>query len=209
LSNLIRRIILSEINLTKKKEDFGWRGNWIDKPGREDAFNKRFVYTFKTEKYKYIVHSEEYDEDFYIISFFPKLSKDFFDKQDRLRDKGEPYYDKYSYKTKENRPKTAVTVLSILVDYVKSVLKENPDASFGYFGAADVHTGDVDADMFNTKRMRVYEKILKDEMGSTHDVKSVKQFSGGLILNKKKQSENPDFDLLSYGQNILTLYLNN
>lgn len=203
MKNIIRKV-LNEINLTKKKEDFGWRGSWVDKPRASDAFIRRRVFTFRTPKYKYIVHSEEYENDFYLISFFPKLSDDFFVKQDKLRRQGEPYYDKYSYKTKESAPKTAITVLSILVDYIKTVLKDNPNASFGYFGAADVKT-DSDSDMFNTKRLRVYERIMKDELGDTHEIVSQRRFSGGLVLNKGKLSEYPQ--LMSYGQEILMSHL--
>jgi hypothetical protein len=197
----IRKIILSEIKLTTKRGDYNWRYVQSKRPKSDEAFNKVHIYTFRTPKYKYIVDSEEYDNDFFLISFKPKLNKDFYVKQSQLSGKGGGYYDEYSYQTKEGIP---LKVLGVLVDFIKSILSENPKASFGYFGAPDVKTGGDD-DLFNTKRVRIYNELLVDSFSETHVVKKNVRFSGGLVMNKEMLVDNPD--LLYFGQSILNKHL--
>ncbi len=200
----IKDIILNEIKLSSKKEDYGWRYVQSNRPGEDDAYNKVHIFTFRTPKYKYIVESEEYDDDFFLVSFKPKLNKDFFVKQSNLAARGREHYDEYSYQTKENIP---LQILGILVDYLKSVLKDNPKASFGYFGAPDIKTNrEEDEDLFNTKRVRIYNNLLNGEFGSTHKVIHNVNFSGGLVINKDVLNDYGN-DFIRYGQGILMSHL--
>ena len=136
-----------------------------------------------------------------LISFSTKLNKDFYVKQQRLSSSGEKYNDEYSYLTKENIP---FQILSLMVSEMKNILNEKPYSSFGYFGAPDYKTGE-ETDLFNTKRVRVYNKLLNDEFSQTHEVKSLETYSGGLILNIEVLKEYPNLE--NYCEDILKSHL--
>jgi hypothetical protein len=192
MRELIREI-LNEIKFSQERTDelkdkFGWRFVQTQKPKSGKLYNKLHIYTFKSPKYKYNVYIEEYEYDFYLISFTPKLNKDFFVKQSMLQQKGREFVDAYSYQTKEKIP---LKILSLMISEIKEILKTKPFASFGYFGAADIKTGDDDLDMFNTKRVRIYNQLLNDEFGDTHKVISEIRFSGSLVLNREVLNEYP------------------
>ena len=103
--------------------------------------------------------------------------------------RGSEHYDEYSYLTKENIP---LQILTLLISEMKNILKEKPYASFGYFGAADYKTGG-DEDLFNTKRVRIYNQLIGDELGNTHEVYSDPTFSGSVIINKDVLKEYPHY----------------
>ena len=124
-----------------------------------------------------------------MISFFPKLNKDFYVKQSNLGARGSEHYDEYSYLTKENIP---LQILTLLISEMKNILKEKPYASFGYFGAADYKTGE-DEDLFNTKRVRIYNQLIGDELANTHEVYSDPTFSGSVIINNDVLKEYPHY----------------
>jgi hypothetical protein len=191
MRSLIKKI-LNEIKFSQERADelknkFGWRFVQSQNPKPDKKYKKLHIYTFKSPKYKYNVHIEEYEYDYYLISFFPKLNKDFYVKQSNLGAKGREHYDEYSYLTKENIP---LQILSLLVSEMKNILKEKPYASFGYFGAADYKTGE-DEDLFNTKRVRIYNQMIENELSSTHIVYSDPTFSGSVIINKDVLKEYP------------------
>jgi hypothetical protein len=205
MRNLIRKL-LNEIKFSQERADelkdkFGWRFVQSANPKIGKSYNKLHIYTFKTPKYKYIVHIEEYEYDYYLISFFPKLNKDFYVKQSRLASSGQKHYDEYSYLTKENIP---LKILTLLVSEMKRILKMKPYASFGYFGAPDYKTGDDD-DLFNTKRVRIYNKMIENELSDTHKVMSDPTFSGSVIINKEVLEEYPMFE--QYCLDILVSHL--
>lgn len=203
-SMTIKNIILNEIKLSSKKEDYAWRYVQSNPPKEDDTYNKVHIFTFRTPKYKYIVESEEYDKDFYLISFKPKLNKDFYTKQSMLTSKGGDYNDEYTYQTKENIP---LQVMGVLVNYMNSVFDENPNASFGYLGAPNIKTNrEQDEDLFNTKRVRIYNNLLNGEFGGTHKVIHNIQFSGGLVINTIVLDELGD-DFIRYAQDILMSHL--
>jgi hypothetical protein len=118
-----------------------------------------------------------------------------------LADKGQKFYDKYSYQTKENIP---FKIFSLLVGEIKNILKDHPYASFGYFGAPDYKLGE-ETDLFNTKRVRIYNQLLNDEFNQTHVVKSELEFSGGMVLNKEVLNEYPNLEM--YCRDILQSHL--
>ncbi len=191
MDNIIKKI-LNEIKFSQEgadelKDKFGWRYVQSTRPKSGKKYNRLHIYTFRSPKYKYIVHVEEYEYDYYLISFFPKLNTDFSVRQAKLASYGQKFYDEYSYLTKENIP---LQILSLLISEMKSILKNNPYASFGYFGAPDYKTGN-DEDMFNTKRVRIYNRIISDELSGTHKIISDPTFSGSVILNKEVLEEYP------------------
>jgi hypothetical protein len=202
MRDLIRRI-LNEVTFSQEraeelKKKFGWRYVQTNRPKGGAKYKSVRIYTFTTPKkfkesagFKYIVAIEEYDYDYFIISFKPKLNKDFYVKQYRLQSTGSKYYDAYSFLTKENIP---LQILSLMISEMKEILKSKPYSSFGYFGAADVKTGNDDLDMFNTKRVRVYNQLLSDEFKQTHKIVSDKRFSGSVLLNREVLDEYPDFE---------------
>jgi hypothetical protein len=201
IKNILNEIKFSQERADELKDKFGWRYVQTEKPKYSSKYKSLRVYTFHTPKYKYIVHIEEYEYDFFLISFFPKLNIDFYIKQEKLAIRGQKYYDRYSYLTKENIP---LRIFTLLVSEMKNILREKPYSSFGYFGAPDYKKGEQ-TDLFNTKRVRVYNQLLSDEFGSTHFVKSELEFSGGLVLNREVLDEYPNLEM--YSRDILQSHL--
>jgi len=201
IKELLNEIKFSQERADELKQKFGWRFVQSANPKRDKKYQKLHIYTFRTPKYKYIVHIEEYEYDYYLISFFPKLNKDFYVKQSMLGAMGREHYDEYSYLTKENIP---LQIITLLISEMKVILKEKPYASFGYFGAPNIKTGE-DEDLFNTKRVRIYNNIIYNELSNTHKVVSDPTFSGSLILNKEVLEEYPLYE--NYCMDILVSHL--
>lgn len=201
IKELLNEIKFSQERADELKQKFGWRFVQSANPKSGKSYQKLHIYTFRTPKYKYIVHIEEYEYDYYLISFFPKLNKDFYAKQSILGAMGRKHYDEYSYLTKENIP---LQIITLLISEMKEILKEKPYASFGYFGAPNVKTGE-DEDLFNTKRVRIYNNIIYNELSNTHKVVSDPTFSGSLILNKEVLEEYPLYE--KYCMDILVSHL--
>ena len=201
IKELLNEIKFSQERADELKQKFGWRFVQSANPKRDKKYQKLHIYTFRTPKYKYIVHIEEYEYNYYLISFFPKLNKDFYAKQSILGAMGREHYDEYSYLTKENIP---LQIITLLISEMKEILKEKPYASFGYFGAPNVKTGE-DEDLFNTKRVRIYNNIIYKELSNTHKVVSDPTFSGSLILNKEVLEEYPLYE--NYCMDILVSHL--
>lgn len=201
IKRILNEIKFSQERADELKDKFGWRYVQTQGPKSTSNYKNLRIYTFHTPKYKYIVHIEEYEYDFFLISFFPKLNKDFYIKQQKLASKGKKYYDQYSYLTKENIP---FKIFTLLVNEMKNITKEKPYSSFGYFGAPD-YKSDTETDLFNTKRVRVYNQLLLDEFKDTHVIKSKLEFSGALVLNKDVLEEYPN--LVMFGWDILTKHL--
>lgn len=201
IKTLLNEIRFSQERSDELKKKFGWRFVQSNRPKSDKQYNKNHIYTFRTPKYKYNVYIEEYDYDYYIISFFPKLNKDFYVRQAKMAAAGQKYYDEYSYLTKENMP---LQILSLMMGQMKEILKDKPYASFGYFGAPDIKTGEDD-DLFNTKRVRVYNQMIYDTFSDTHKIISDPTFSGSVIINKEVLKEYPYFK--KYCLDILETHL--
>ena len=91
-----------------------------------------------------------------------------------------------------------------MMGQMKEILKDKPYASFGYFGAPDIKTGEDD-DLFNTKRVRVYNQMIYDTFSDTHKIISDPTFSGSVIINKEVLKEYPYFK--KYCLDILETHL--
>lgn len=189
IKEILNEIKFSQERADELKDKFGWRFVQTQRPTPNKKYKKLHIYTFKTPKYKYNVHIEEYEYDFYLISFFPKLHKDFYVKQTSNASRGVAHYDEYSYLTKENIP---LKILTLLLSEMKNILKDKPYASFGYFGAPDYKMGSED-DLFNTKRVRIYNQMIYNEFNRTHNVYSDPTFSGSIIINNEVLKEYPHY----------------
>jgi len=195
MKDLIRHVLYKYIN--ESKEDMGWR----DVQTRTADTSKTHTSIFFTDRFKYIVEVEEHDNHFYLVSFYPKLKKDWYEKQLKRKMRGQSYLDKYSYRTNENVP---LKVLGVLIEHISDIIKKDPYASFGYFGAPD-EKNDKDEDITNTQRFRIYNVIMLREFGSTHDVIAKPEYSGTLIINKKVIKEFPE--IIDYGLDVLQSHL--
>jgi hypothetical protein len=195
MKDLIKHILRQYI--TESKEDMGWR----DVQTKTSDRLKTHTSVFFTNKFKYIVEVEEYNNHFYLVSFYPKLNKDWYDKQLTRKMYGQDYKDKYSYRTNENIPRK---ILGVLVEHISDIIKKDPLASFGYFGAPDIKS-DNDDDIFDTQRYRIYNQIMTKEFGLTHDVIGRPEYSGALIINKEVEKQYPD--IVNYGLDILQSHL--
>jgi hypothetical protein len=195
MKDLIKHILHQYI--TESKEDLGWR----DVQTKTSERLKTHTSVFFTKKFKYIVEVEEYDNHFYLVSFYPKLNKDWYDKQLTRKMYGQDYKDKYSYRTNENIP---MKILSVLVEHIQDIINKDPLASFGYFGAPDIKT-DNDEDILNTQRFRVYNHLMLKKFGNTHKVIAKTEYSGALIINKEVEEQYPE--IVNYGIEILQSHL--
>jgi hypothetical protein len=191
IKTILRRYILED------KQEMRWR----DVQTKTSDKLKTHTSVFFTNKFKYIVEVEEYDNHFYLVSFYPKLNKDWYDKQLKRKMYGQNYLDKYSFRTNENISRK---ILGVLVEHISDIIKKDPFASFGYFGAPDIKS-DNDEDIFDTQRFRVYNQIMNRNFGSTHRVIAKPEYSGSLIINREVENEFPD--IINYGIDILQTHL--
>jgi hypothetical protein len=182
----------------ESKEDLKWRDVQTN---RNDDGSKTHISVFFTPKFKYNVEVQEYDNHFYLVSFYPKIYKDWYDKQLKRKMYNQDYLDKYSYKTNENN---AFKVFRVLVEHISDILKKDPLASFGYFGAPDVKSDD-DEDIFETQRYRVYNTKLGEMFNSTHRLVGSPEYSGGLLINRIVEENFPG--IVNYGIDILQTHL--
>lgn len=225
MKDLIRKT-LKEIVFKADKEKFKWRDVGI----KNVDGKKIHTSTFRTPTYKYIVNAEEYPNHFYLISFYPSLNKDFFVNQFRRQEKGMTFYDKYSFRTDEKvitpedqirlsklnskdrkeeikkLPSMAYKVFALITEYMDQILKKDPFASFGYFGAADSKgSKNPDDDLVDTKRFRLYKLMLEDRFKNTHTPYHTEKFSGSLFINNQMESRYPE--IIEYANEILRSHL--
>ena len=222
MKDLIRKV-LKEIKFKPEREKFKWRYSQTIKEPKK----KVHISTFRTPTYKYIVNAEEYDNHFYLISFYPVLDKSFYVKQYIRSEKGSPFYDKYSFRSGEKvispsdqerlskmsekekqeelkkLPSMVFKIFSLIVSYMDELLEKDPLASFGYFGASDIKgvTNSPDEEMINTQRFRVYRLMLDDHFKNTHTPSHRDDFSGSVYVNNNVEKEFPS--IANYGVEIL------
>ena len=225
MKHLIRKL-LKEIVFKADKEKFKWR----DVGNKTVDGKKIHTSTFRTPTYKYIVNAEEYPNHFYLISFYPSLNTDYFVKQFKKQEKGDRFYDKYSFRTDEKvispedqvrlfkmgrkerqeelnkLPSMVYKVFALITEYMDEILKKDPLASFGYFGASDSKgSQNPDDDLINSKRFRVYRLMLDNHFKNSHTPHHKKSFSGSLYINNLSEKTIPD--ILEYGELILSDHL--
>lgn len=128
-----------------------------------------YRYRFKAKNETYIVNVEEYDNSIFIIKFYPK--------KHRLSE------NKYSLRTNKY---LASRIFATCLKIGKDIQKNNDLASFGFIGANDLGEGKD-----NTKRYRVYKKIVK-EFFSSENYYHVRSDENSLYLILNKQNKNID-----------------
>jgi hypothetical protein len=184
MRDLIKRL-LNEIKYTKDpellKKQYGYRPAQTTKGSDSDIFKERDIDVFFSDKYKYHVHVDKFDNHLYLVAFFPHLDSSFFTKQDRLNKKGSEYHDKYSYQTKEN---IFYDIMGLMLDKCNTILKNDSLASFSYMGAPDI-IRDKEKDLTDTKRFRIYNKMMSDQFKDTHILDSKENYSISVLINKK------------------------
>jgi hypothetical protein len=195
MKDLIKHMLRQFVN--ESKDELRWR----DVQTKTSDRLKTHTSVFFTDKFKYIVEVEEYDNHFYLVSFYPKLDKSWYDKQLTRKSWGQDYRDKYSYRTNENIPRK---ILAVLVEHIQDIINKDPQASFGYFGAPDTKT-DNDDDILNTQRFRIYNTLMLRKFGNTHKIIAKPEYSGALIINKEVMNQYPD--IVNYGIDILQSHL--
>ena len=131
------------------------------------------VYRFKSTKSNltYFVNVERYDFNMYAVKFFQKNHK--------LSPK------KYQILANTFEPRRVIyTCINIML----SVLEQNPQASFGFIGA-----NGEDEDTTNTKRYRVYNKIVASKISTErfHHIENVEK-SAYMLINRNELAKHPD-----------------
>ncbi len=136
--------------------------------GDGEGLNQVLIYHFKSKKSKltYIVRVEHFDYDVYAVKFYLKnhsLSPD-----------------KYRLMTNTNEPRRVInTCINIMID----IWQHNGLASFGFVGA----NGMNEASLGNTKRYRVYSRIVATYFSSKHYLHKEDVYkSTYLLVNRKK-----------------------
>jgi len=132
---------------------------------------KTFIYRVKTSKGNYIMHVEEYINNFYAIKFYP------------VRFKRHP--DKFNIIVKNGALQVVIgTCLRILLEFFLT----NPDASFGFIATPTI-VEDFIEDKSNNQRYRIYKQVMQNFFGDqtfAHfaDIKT----SAYLMVNKSCHS---------------------
>lgn len=124
------------------------------KVGQSTAYNKKYLvnvitYNFRSPKHLYLVEIEQYRDKTFIIKYFLKKHK---------KNKH-----KYNLLSKEFKCRQVVlTVINILYE----VLSKHKCCNFGFMGANTTdHSGKELESKDNTKRYRVYRKLVEDRVG--------------------------------------------
>lgn len=107
------------------------------------------IYTFRTEKYPYLVEVEHYPCNIYALKFYRRAHKG--------------YKQKFNLLSNEGRCSRIVgTCFSIFID----IYRKNPLASFGFVGSHTVNTktGEEESKA-ETKRFRVYKQAVINYFG--------------------------------------------
>jgi hypothetical protein len=108
-----------------------------------------FIYSFKTDKAKYLVEVELYVDNIYILKFYKRANKN--------------NKERYNLLTNEGRCSRIIgTCFNIFLEIYKS----NNLASFGFIGAYTIdHKAKKVEGKDNTKRYRIYTKAMINYFG--------------------------------------------
>lgn len=108
-----------------------------------------YIYSFKTDKYKYLVEVERYTQNIYILKFYKRSNKN--------------SKERFNLLSNEGRCSRIIgTCFSIFLD----IYNTNAKASFGFIGAytIDPKTGNIEG-KGNTKRYRIYTRAMINYFG--------------------------------------------
>jgi hypothetical protein len=150
---------------------------------------KSFVFKFFSTKNKlhYIIRAEYHKNDFFAIKFYAKKDRKSENKYSKVTNKGD--------------------VASILVSSAKAIpylLKEFPNASFGFIGSRTIDTKTQKVENYiNNQRYRLYKYHLPQLIGNeTFKHIAFKNSSAYALLNNNQE------DLIIYEQKLKKMLIN-
>ena len=140
------------------------------KPYTNHNFVITHIYSFKTNRARYIAEIEEYKHLIYIIKFYRKC--DIHNAH------------KYNILTHEyNCTQIVSTCIRILVE----ILNKNPAASFGFLGSNTINNGREELKQ-KTKRFNIYKTAMENLIGDKVFVHSMDEVhSTYLMANRKNE----------------------
>jgi len=133
---------------------------------------KTHIYTFKTNKAKYIVEVEEYRQNIFIIKFYRKIDR--FCKN------------KFNVLTNEFN---CTRIISTCVRILISILEKNHSASFGFLGSNTISPNFIEKKE-DTQRFGIYKAVMENFVGDivfSHAMDKI--HSTYLMINRNNQPE--------------------
>ena len=150
---------------------------------------------FFAENHKLMIEVFQYPNDFYFVSYYPSLNKDF------RRSPKQP--NKYRIKLNFKNP---YRVLGTVMNYMKTTIYDkNNNASFGFYGAPDKNDSDPEFTIDETARYRVYKTMSQKFFGVTHDIVVDPAISAIMVISKEKIKEYPQ--IKQYGTKVMEIEL--
>lgn len=151
----------------------GYTLRFIQKQTCKDNSDHLFtlIYKFRSPVtgYAYILRAEYHQEHVFAIKFYAQQDSHSDYKYSRIINKGDVY-----------------NILITCLSCIKLILKEYPDASFGFIGARSIDFISGRAEGYeNTQRFRVYSNIVESTIGGqTFEHFLYEPVSGYLLINK-------------------------
>ena len=153
-------------------------------PKEGKIHDRKRIAVFHGEGKKFIIEVYEYPHHFYLVSYYPKLNRDFY---------------KNKYRIQLNL-KNQYTVLSTVFRYMKNILGKDPLASIGFYGAPDVEDKDPNFSTYMSKRYRVYLTMIdKFQLDDNREIVKDSNLSAIILLSTealKEDSELRDYALV-------------
>jgi hypothetical protein len=136
-------------------------------------FTRIYKFYSPITKYIYILHADYHRENIFALKFYAKQHRHSDYKYSKLTNKGD--------------------VANILITCLKAIpllLKDYPDASFGFIGARTIDKISKTVESYNnTQRFRVYKYVVEQKIGfSTFEHYIYEAISGYLLINKAQSN---------------------
>ncbi|HWZ03824.1 MAG TPA: hypothetical protein VNX40_09450 [Mucilaginibacter sp.] len=144
------------------------------KDGSSHLFTLVYKFHSPITKYIYILHADYHEENVFAIKFYAK------------KDRNSDY--KYSLLTNKG------DVGNILITCLKAIpliLKDYPDASFGFIGSRTIDMESKTAEDYgNNQRFRIYRRIIDKKIGlNIFEHYVYEPISGYLLVNKSARQD--------------------
>jgi len=175
------------IEVFDTKYDVTYRQTDPNRKATEGDLNyvKKHISTFQAENHKLIIEIYQYPNDFYFVSYYPKLNKDF------RRSAKDP--NKYRVKLNFKQP---TTVLSTVMHYLRDFADKHPEASFGFYGAPDYQNADAEFRIDNSKRFRTYLQMTH-RFFSDYVIDKDETTSSIVLYSEDKLNEDPEYKVFT------------
>lgn len=113
-------------------------------PKEGQLYDKKRISVFHAEGKKFIIEMYQYPNDFFLVSYYPKLNRDFKDNKYRI----------------QLNLKNPYTVLSTVFSEMGKIFNDNPMASCGFYGAPDLEDNEPNFTIENSKRFKIYRQLI-------------------------------------------------